>query len=81
MNCICKKTIPHLCNEGEIGTIQSVERFAKVRKTDGWSGERYWSTERMENLIEFNFKRNFDYEDVKRIHNKEILLKEYFEKV
>lgn len=82
MKVICTRTIPKLCKKGETGEIKSVERTRiKTGRTSFYCNDPWYRVERLANGIEFNFKKPFDNEDVKRIFGKEIELKDFFKKV
>jgi len=83
----CIKTIPFLCEEGEIGEIQFEQNRTRIvegnwsflfqseyRSTYG----PYWTSEKMSPELTFSFKKKFNCFLTKLSLGKEIVLKEYF---
>ncbi|MEO6302385.1 MAG: hypothetical protein ABIP51_04375 [Bacteroidia bacterium] len=75
---ICIKSIPHLCEINETGTIKSVAQTKLVSNT-GWYNEGiWWTTKTLPNILEFNFKKSFNEDDFLRMVGKHIVLTEHF---
>jgi len=74
----CIKEIPTLCNIGDVGNIELTSRTTLVSNT-GWYNEGiWWSSQKLCDLLEFKFKREFSEYDCEDILGKHILLSEYF---